>query len=167
MSFNERFASYYKAAIALLYLESYLDAEDAIIWVSEFTKSSKNQQTTIANFETYIKSQTNKNTDWFFERFTNEFYAADYKIKSISEFNDSVFLKLKNLRKGSYPVSLSSFENNMLSTHHWIDGFENEKTVVLPKSSSKHWVLNYRHQTPEFNRKNNWKSIKNSIPSPF
>ncbi len=159
LSFNERFTSYYKAAIALLYLESYLDAEDAMMWVSEFTNNQNNKQTTIADFETYIKSKTNKNTDWFFKEFTNEFYAADYKIKSISKSNDSVFLKLKNLKKGSYPVSLSSFENNMISTHHWIDGFENERNVVLPKSSSKHWALNYRHQTPEFNRKNNWKSM--------
>ena len=159
LNFNERFASYYKAAIALLYLKSYINTEDEMLWIHEFIKNHKGNQTSIADFELYIKSKTSKNVDWFFDKFTKESYASDYKIKYAEKVGDSLKVTIKNLRKGAYPVSLSFFDNGSLIKSQWIEGFEDEKTIVLADSTSNQLVLNYHNESPEFNLNNNWKSI--------
>ncbi|MFL2624044.1 MAG: metalloprotease [Flavobacteriaceae bacterium] len=159
LSFNERFTSYYKAAIALLYLKSYIKADNEILWIQEFIKIHNGNLTSTADFELYIKSKTSKDLDWFFDKFTRESLASDYKIKSVESVGDSLKLNIKNLRKGAYPVTLSFFENGHLMKSRWIEGFRGEKSITLADSTSNQLVLNYQNESPEFNLNNNWKSI--------
>ena len=159
LSFNERFTSYYKAAIALLYLKSYIKADNEMLWIQEFIKIHNGNLTSTADFELYIKSKTSIDLEWFFDKFTKESFASDYKIKSVESVGDSLKLSIKNLRKGAYPVTLSSLENGHLTKSQWIEGFEGEKTIVLADSTSNQLVLNYQNESPEFNLNNNWKSI--------
>lgn len=159
LSFNERFTSYYKAAIALLYLKSYIKADNEILWIQEIIKIHNGNLTSTADFELYIKSKTSKDLEWFFDKFTKESFASDYKIKSVETENDSLRLTIRNLKKGAYPITLSSLENGSLTKSQWIEGFEGEKTLVLADSTSNQLVLNYKHESPEFNRNNNWKSF--------
>ena len=159
LSFNERFNSYYKAAIALLYLKSYIKADNEMLWIQEFIKIHNGNLTSTADFELYIKSKTSIDLEWFFDKFTKESFASDYKIKSVKSVGDSLMLSIKNLRKGAYPVTLSSLENGNLTKTQWIEGFEEEKNIVLADSTSNQLVLNYQNESPEFNFNNNWKSI--------
>lgn len=159
LSFNERYTSYYKAGMALLYLKSYLNEKDETLWIREFINQKKGGGISTIDFETYLKTKTNKKLDWFFEGFVVKADASDYKIKTVSTKVDSIAVKIKNLRQGAYPITLSTLKDGKLMDSKWINGFKAEKIFSISNTNPDQLVLNYQHQTPEFNIKNNWKSI--------
>ena len=156
LSFNEKFTSYYKSGVAILYLKNYLGEKDELDWLRYLIKENK---FSTQNFESFIRENYDKEVDWFFKNFINESFSSDYKIKSISYYNDSLKIKLKNLKKGAYPITINSIKNDSLLSSNWIKGFNNQKTILLANKNQDYTVLNFEHFSPEFNRKNNWKSV--------
>jgi len=156
LSFNEKFTSYYKSGVAILYLKNYLGEKDELDWLRYLIKENK---FSTQNFESFIKEKYDEDVDWFFKNFINESFSSDYKIKSISLHNDSLKIKLKNLKKGAYPVTINSIKSDSLISSKWIQGFNNEKTIFLKNENQDYAVVNFEHYSPEFNRKNNWKSV--------
>ena len=163
LSFNERFTSYYKSAIGLMYLKNYIGDQDEISWIKDFLIKQKGEITSIENFKSFLADKTNKNLDWFFENFISESFSSDYKIKSIYLKNDSIKIRIKNLNNGAYPVTITSIKDGKSITSKWLEGFSNFKTITTPNTKADKFVLNYKHESPEFNRKNNWKSVGNTI----
>ena len=156
LSFNEKFNSYYKSAVALLYLKNFLGEKDELNWVKDLNREKKYSTN---QFRKYINDNYNKNTDWFFEDFINKSFSSDYKIKSFTKNKDSIRIDIKNLKKGAYPVTINSIKNDTVVSRKWIKGFNNKKSITIAEKNQDYLVLNYKHHSPEFNRKNNWKSV--------
>lgn len=159
INFNQRHSSKFKAGVGLLYLKSYLDEKDELNWLKEFVEFHQFNRTTTAVFKDFLNQKTEKNIDWFFNDFVSNAYNADYKITSTKKEKDSIYFSVKNLRKGAYPITISSFKNGNEISRDWLEGFTVIKQFSIPNNGADHLALNYKHFTPEFNRRNNWKNL--------
>lgn len=159
MNFNQRHSAKFKAGIGLLYLKSYLEEKNELKWLKEFIEHHQFKRTTTANFQTYLGQITEKNTDWFFKDFVSNAYSSDYKITKAHKEKDSIYFSVKNLKKGAYPITVSTLKNGEEISNQWLEGFTSEQKFSIPNNGADKLVLNYKHSTPEFNRRNNWKTL--------
>lgn len=163
LNFNERFTSRFKSALALLYLNDYIENDDPILWIRELLNQQSNEITSTATFRRFMETKTTKDLSWFFDEFITQYYSADYKIKAVQRQNGSTKITLKNRRQGAYPVTLTAEKEKSDIFTQWIPGFKGEKTLWLPNSEAKSFVLNRDGKTPEFNLKNNRKKINTTF----
>ncbi|WP_282135794.1 metalloprotease [Seonamhaeicola maritimus] len=160
LKFNANIANKYKAGVGLKYLDDFVNQDVVENSLSSFIKSSKLQETSVKEFESFIKSKTNKNIDWFFDDYLNTRKKIDFKIKKVVKTKDSVTLTIKNKRDNSMPVSLFSLRNDTVLSKTWIENISSSKTITIPKDDATELVLNYNKVIPEINIRDNWKSLK-------
>ena len=125
-----------------------------------FLKDNKLRNTSAKDFEIFLKSQTTKNIDWFFEDYLTTRKKIDFKIKSVTKTKDSITLTIKNKRKNKMPVSLFTLNNDSIISKIWINNIDGEKTLTIPRNNANKLVLNYDNTIPEYNLRDNWKSLK-------
>ncbi len=69
------------------------------------------------------------------------------------------------------PVSLFTLNNDSIISKTWVTDINGEKTITIPKNNADKLVLNYDGTIPEYNLRDNWKSLKgfffNSKPFQF
>jgi len=160
IKFNENLANKYKAGVGLKYLDDYINSEILETTIKIFLKQRKLKHTTVKDFETLIKSQTPKNIDWFFEDYVTTRKKIDFKIKKVKKTTDSITLTIKNKRKNKMPISLFTLNNDSIISKNWITNIDGKKSVTLPRNNANKLVLNYDNTIPEFNLRDNWKSLK-------
>ena len=59
-------------------------------------------------------------------------------------------------------MSLFTLKNGKVLTKTWLTGIGKKKDFVVANNLADKYVLNYDQKVPEFNVKNNWKSVKGS-----
>src|SRR5690606_24119365 len=84
----------------------------------------------------------------------------DYKIKHVRKTEDSVTLTIKNKRDNNMPISLFTLNNDSIVSKVWIEHIEDEKTITIPRNGANKLALNYDNTIPEYNLRDNWKSLK-------
>ena len=162
LKFNANLSTKYKAAKGLIFLEDFMEGSRFEDWIKEFVVETKNEFKTTNDFESYIKTKTNKDLSWFFESFITNTQQIDYKITKLKSTKDSVYFTIKNNKKGQTPVSLFTLKNGKVLTKTWLTGIGKKKDFVVANNLADKYVLNYDQKVPEFNVKNNWKSVKGS-----
>tara|TARA_B110000459_G_scaffold101165_1_gene112501 strand:- start:1072 stop:3861 length:2790 start_codon:yes stop_codon:yes gene_type:complete len=162
LKFNANLTSKYKAAKGLIFLEDLMEGSRIEDWIKEFVVETKNEFKTTNDFESYIKTKTNKDLSWFFESFITNTQQIDYKITKLKSTKDSVYFTVKNNKKGQTPVSLFTLKYGKVLTKTWLTGIGKKKDFVVTNNLADKYVLNYDQKVPEFNVKNNWKSVKGS-----
>ncbi|WP_136480951.1 M1 family metallopeptidase [Cognatitamlana onchidii] len=160
LKFNRNIANKYKAGVGLKYLDDFVNRDVVETGIESFVKDNKLKPTTTKQFESYLKSLTDKNIDWFFTDYLNTSKKIDFKIKNVSETEDSITLTIKNKRNNNMPVSLYSLKNDSIVSKIWIENIFEEKKVTIPRNNANKLVLNYENTIPEFNLRDNWKSLK-------
>ncbi|WP_407515559.1 metalloprotease [Tamlana fucoidanivorans] len=160
LKFNKNIANKYKAGVGLKYLDDFVNHDVVENALENFVKENKLQETSTAAFETYIKSLTNKNIDWFFEDYIATRKKIDFKIKKVITTEDSITITVKNKRDNKMPISLYGLNNDSIISKHWIQNITDYKTITIAKDSINKLVLNYENNIPEFNLRDNWKSLK-------
>ena len=58
------------------------------------------------------------------------------------------------------PVSLFSLNEDSIVSKIWIDKVSGKEIFTIPKSNADRLTLNYDQTIPEFNLRDNWKSLK-------
>ncbi|NCF42101.1 MAG: hypothetical protein GWP32_04310 [Bacteroidetes bacterium] len=112
INFNQRHTAKFKAGLSLKYLMSYLGQNNELLWIQEFIDIQSEKPTSVANFKTFLRKKTKKNIEWYFEDFIVSAISSDYKFKNYSIDKDSIYFTIKNLKKGKYPISLSTLKAN-------------------------------------------------------
>ncbi len=163
LKFNQNLANKYKAGVGLKYLDDYVNADILESTIKSFLDTNRLKHTTIGSFETLLKSRTPKNLDWFFEDFVSTRKKIDFKIQGIKKTEDSVTLTIKNLRNNKMPVSLFTLKDDSIISKTWIENISDKKTFTIARHNSNKLVLNYDHSIPEYNLRNNWKSLKGAF----
>lgn len=163
IKFNANIAGKYKAGVGLNYLNDFTEDLDLDQRITEFLKAYKLKSVRISDFETFLKSKTNKNIDWFFTDFVNTRKKIDFKINSVKTTADSIEITLKNKRTNSMPISLYSLSNDSVIGKRWIENISGTKTVSLPIDSTDKFVLDYHNIIPEFNQRDNYKAVNGSF----
>lgn len=160
LKFNANIANRYKAGVGLKYLDDFVNGDIVESTMESFIKKNKLKPTSAQNFETYLKSKTKKDINWFFDDYINTRKKIDFKVKKVTKTNDSVTVTIKNKRDNKMPISLYSLNNDSIVSKIWIENIDKSKTITIPRTNTNKLVLNYNGVIPEFNLRDNWKSLK-------
>ncbi|WP_241480018.1 gluzincin family metallopeptidase [Kordia jejudonensis] len=157
--FNNNIANKYKAGVGLKYLKSYFDEQIIDDFVKEFYTNNRLQKSTRKDFEELLKSKATKDIDWYFNNYVDSRKRIDYKIKSVEKTADSLQVTIKNKYDGNFPISLFGIKNDSVVSKYWVTDIGEKKTVTIPREGIDRLVLNYDKIIPEFNQRDNWKSL--------
>ncbi len=161
IKFNANIANKYKAGVGLNYLDKFTDDISLQNTITEFLEKYKLEPANTQDFKTFLKSKTGKDINWFFEDYINTRKKIDFKIKSVETTDDSITVIIKNKRENNMPISLFSIsETDSVIHKQWIENISKSKTITLPKDSTERLVLDYDNVIPEFNQRDNYRSVK-------
>ncbi len=160
IKFNQKIANTYKAGLGLAYLADYGGEENVDNSIKEFYAKYNLKEVTTSDFKEVLEKNVPKDINWFFETYVATNDRIDYKIKDIEKTEDSLYVTLKNKTGVKVPISLYGLNKDTVVSKYWFDGFDEERTVIIPRSFERRLVLNYDQTIPEFNQRDNWKSLK-------
>ena len=160
LKFNNNIANKYKAGIGFHYLDDFVNQDIVKNTIKDYLVNTKLQPTSPKDFETLLKSRTTKNIDWFFDDYISTRKKIDFKIKNVTKTEDSIKLTIKNKRDTNMPISLHMLSNDNIVSKLWIENVEGEKTMTIPRNGVDKLVLNYNQTIPEYNLRDNWRSLK-------
>lgn len=163
IKFNANIAGKYKAGIGLNYLNEFTEDLDLDTAITTFVKQHKLKSVKLSEFETFIKDKTSKNIDWFFEDYVATRKKIDFKIKTIETLKDSIRVTIKNKRNNNMPISLFMVKNDSILDKIWVENVRDTKTITIPKGETEKLVLDFDNVVPEFNQRDNYKSVNGSF----
>lgn len=158
--FNEKIASKYRAGLSFRYLNDYLGSNTLDTSIQEFVKNSSHTICSAENFKTILKKNTTQNVDWFFDIIINSRKAIDYKFHKVNKTPHEVSFELKNKTNVFTPIPVYGLKNDSIVFKHWISEFKKDSIYTFPRNNAEKIVINYKNIVPEYNQRNNWKSLK-------
>ncbi len=159
--FNEKIANRYKAGVGLKYLDSYVqDSTYMPFSIKTFYEQFQLENVSERDFLSLLERNTKKDIDWFQKDYLTTRKRIDYRIKKVVKTEDSLFVTLKNKERNRFPITLSTIKNDSLVNQYWLDSIQNISTIAIPNNGEDKLVLNYDKIIPEFNQRDNWKSLK-------
>ncbi|AXT20478.1 metalloprotease [Flavobacteriaceae bacterium AU392] len=161
IKFNTNIANKYKAGIGLKYLDDFVGSNILDTTIKDYIENYKLKETSSLDFETLLKSKTDKDITWFFKDYISTRKKIDFKIKKVQKTKDSITLTIKNKRNSNTPISLFTLNNDSIVSKQWVSNIKDEKTITIARDSTvTKLALNYDKIIPEFNLRDNWKSLK-------
>lgn len=165
IKFNEQIAGKYRAGLSIKYLDGYLDNDAVEKSLKQFYQLSKSRQSNRADFEGILKANSNKNIDWFFTTIIDSRAIVDYKFSSFSKTRDSITFTIKNKTGTAVPIPVYGIKDKQVVFKKWYENITTDSTFTVNREEANKIVINYKNEVPEFNLRNNWKSLKNFSPS--
>ena len=160
IKFNEKIASKYRAGLSFRYLADYIGAENLKKSISEFVSYSNKNETDSNTFQSIINNNSAKNTDWFFNTIIHSRKIIDYKFTTVNKTIDSISFQIKNKTGVSVPIPIYGIKNKEIVFKEWIDNVKEDSTYTFKRFEADKLVINYKNIVPEYNQRNNWKSLK-------
>ena len=165
IKFNEKIAGKYRAGLSLKYLDNYLEKNIVSKSIQEFINYNVGKETTSLDFEKIIKKNASKKIDWFFETIIYSRKIIDFKFTDISKTKDSVTFTIKNKTQTNVPISVYGLKNKKIVFKKWLENIQTDSTFTLERVNADKIVINYKNEVPEFNERNNWKSLSGFFPN--
>ncbi len=166
IKFNEKIANGYKAGLGMSYLSAYLDKTKVDSSILDFYRNHRlKQDVTAQDFRKTLEKYADKDIDWFFDEYVSTDKKIDFKIKKLQKTDDSITLTIKNKRGTDVPISLFGLQNDTVVSQYWFSGIDTTKTVTIPRNGEDRLVLNYDQKIPEFNQRDNWKTLNGFFSS--
>lgn len=163
---NQRIANPYKAGLGLSYLADFLGTERVDSTIIDFYKVHQLQpKTKVADFKQVLQQCSDTEIDWFFDEYVSTRKKIDFKIKKLKKTEDSITFTLKNKRGTNVPISLFGLRNDTVISKYWLTDIDSAKTVTIPRNGEDRLVLNYDQKIPEFNQRDNWKTLDGFLAS--
>lgn len=159
IKFNQKISNKYKAGLGLSYLASYVGKEKVDESIKTFYKFYQLNRVKVLDFESILKRSADQNIDWFFNNYVYSDRRIDYKIKKVEKTPDSLTLTIKNKEGTVVPISLFGLKNDSVVSKYWFSDISKEKKFTIPRNDEDRLVLNYDQKIPEFNQRDNWKSL--------
>jgi hypothetical protein len=163
IKFNEQIASKYRAGLSLSYLDDYLNHNIVPESIQEFYNLNKKEQTNRYDFENILTKNSPKKINWFFETIIDSREIIDYKFSHVSRTKDSVQFQVKN-KTGIYaPIPIYGIKKNEVVFKTWIEPKNNDSIYHFDRKNADKIVINYDNEVPEYNQRNNWRSLKHVV----
>ncbi|MDT0607691.1 metalloprotease [Croceitalea rosinachiae] len=164
--FNQKIANRYKAGLGLAYLADYIGKERVDSTIIDFYNVQKLvPKTNVSDFREVLKQCADDEIDWFFDEYVGTRKKIDFKIKKIEKTEDSITFTLKNKRGTNVPISLFGLQKDSVVSKYWFSDIDSSKTYTIPRSGEDRLVLNYDQKIPEFNQRDNWKTLNGFFSS--
>ncbi|MBT8296946.1 MAG: metalloprotease [Maribacter sp.] len=165
IKFNQKIANKYKAGLGLAYLANYLGKDKVDQSIKTYYKHYSLNSAKVIDFESILKRSTDIDIDWFFNDYLSTDKKIDFKIKHIEKLDDSLRVTIKNKAGTNVPISLFGIKKDSIVSKYWFSNISTEKTFTIAKGQEDKLVLNYDQIIPEFNQRDNWKSLKGFFSS--
>ena len=166
IKFNQKIANSYKAGLGMSYLSEYLGEKKIDSSILEFYRTySLKPKVGASDFRKTIESYANKDIHWFFDEYVSTDKKIDFKIKKIEKTEDSIKVTIKNKRHTNVPISLFGLQKDSVVSHYWFSDIDTSRTVTIPRLGEDRLVLNYDQKIPEFNQRDNWKTLNGFFSS--
>jgi hypothetical protein len=165
IKFNEQIASKYRAGLSFRYLDKYLG--DAIVTnsIRDFYIENKEKQVSRKDFETILKGNSDKKIDWFFKTIIESRDIIDFKFADVVKTKDSVLFMIKNRTRVVVPVPIYGIKKGEIVFKKWLDPQVPDSIFTVERKNADKIVLNYKNEVPEYNLRNNWKSLNTFFPN--
>lgn len=160
IKFNEQIASKYRAGLSLKYLDSYLENDIVHNTIKEFIQENQYFGTNSRQFETVLLKNSTKDINWFFRTIIETRDLIDYKFGKVTKTNDSIAVNIINRTNTNVPISIYQLKDNQVINKIWVTNIKTDSTIVIPRLGADKLTLNYNNEVPEYNLRNNWKSLK-------
>ena len=160
IKFNEQISGKYRAGMSFNYLNDYLGNDIVTATIADFVKLNETRQTDETDFQTILKSKTNKNTDWFFTTVVHSRDLIDFKFGKVKKTPETLEVTIKNKTRTNVPVSVYGIKNDSIVFKKWIENITKDTVITFQRANADKVVLNYKNEIPEYNSRNNWKSLK-------
>ena len=165
IKFNEQIASKYRAGLSLNYLDHYLEKNSVPESIQQFYALNQQKKTTESDFENILKQKTSEDINWFFKTIIHSREIVDYKFSDVTKSSDSITFTIKNKTNTTVPIPVYGLNNDQVVFKKWYSGISTDSTFTVARNNINKIVLNYENEVPEFNLRNNWKSLKNFYPN--
>ena len=165
IKFNEQIASKYRAGLSLRFLDSYLENQIVAKSIYELYTTKQGVDITSIDFENIIKKNSSKNIDWFFKTIINSRKTIDYKFINVRKTTDSISFGIKNKTGVVVPIPIYSVKNGEIVLKKWLEPRSNDSLYTIERKNADKIILNYKNEVPEYNLRNNWKSLKGFFPN--
>ena len=166
IKFNQKIANRYKAGLGLAYLAEYIGEENIDSSIKDFFKERTFQPRTEAkDFEFILKNSTDKDISWFFNEYVSTRKRIDFKIKNVIKTDSTITLTIKNKRGTNVPISLFGLQKDSVISKYWFSNIDSARTFEIPRTTEDRLVLNYDQKIPEFNQRDNWKTLNGFFSS--
>jgi hypothetical protein len=165
IKFNEQIASKYRAGLSLRFLNRYLTEDAVTLAIRNFYTKNKLIQTNAVDFENSLQEQTTKDINWFFKTVIYSRDLIDYKFNKVIKKTDSIQFSLKNRTGITVPVPVYGINRGEIVFKKWIEPKINDSIFSFARNNASKIVLNYKNEVPEYNLRNNWKSLKPFFPN--
>ena len=160
IKFNEKIASKYRAGLSLNYLDNYLENDIVQNSIKQFFELNKIQQTNRSDFETILTTNSPKKINWFFDKIIDSRDIIDYKFNNVTKTKSSVSFSLKNKTKTNVPIAVYGIKGKNIVFKKWFDAINPDSIYTIPRNEAEKIVINYKNEVPEYNLRNNWRSLK-------
>lgn len=159
IKFNEKIASKYRAGLSLNYLDNYLGNNSVPNSIKQFILLNQTQQTQRKDFEKLLKSNTDENITWFFDRIIDSRDIIDFKFNKVTRTKDSISFSLKNKTNVNVPISVYGIKDKTIVSKKWLNNVVSDSVYSISRNDADKIVINYKNEVPEFNLRNNWRSL--------
>jgi hypothetical protein len=159
IKYNVQIANKYKAGLSLQYLDDYLGQDLVSSSIMQFYALNKERQTNRKDFENLLKTNSPKNIDWFFNYIIDSRETIDYKFGDVTKTKDSLTFIVKNKGVPLVPMPIYGIRNKQIIFKKWLETNQVDTVLTFERKSVDKLVLNYNNEVPEFNLRNNWRSL--------
>ncbi len=160
IKFNEQISGKYRAGMNLNYLNDFLGDDIVSQTITDFIKLNQSQQTEEADFRALLEQKTNKNLDWFFTTAVHSRKLIDFTFGKVKKDKDSIHAVIKNRTNTNVPISVYGIKNDSIVFKKWVENVSKDTVITFSREKADKVVLNYNNEIPEYNSRNNWKSLK-------
>jgi len=158
--FNEKIASKYRAGLSLQYLDNYLQDNIVPNNIKTFYANNSAKVSSRAEFDNQLRQGTGKNIDWFFKTIIDSREIIDYKFSKVTKTQDSITFTIENRTGTTVPIPVYGITGKSIVFKKWFENVSNESTFTMERKAAEKIVINYKNEVPEYNQRNNWKSLK-------
>ena len=159
IKFNEKIASKYRAGLSIRYLDSYIENDIVPNSIKQFIVLNATQQTNRKDFDSILTSNCPKKIDWFFDKIIDSRDIIDFKFDKVTKTKDSISFSLKNKTETNVPISVYGIKDNNIVYKKWFDTIASDSIYTIPRNYADKIVINYKNEVPEYNLRNNWRSL--------
>lgn len=160
IKFNEQIAGKYKAGLDLKYLEDFLESGVLDQSIKDFFALNQQKFASESDFKAILASKTSKNIDWYFDQVVHSRNVIDYKISKVKKNRDSIVFTLKNKGEATVPVSVFGVKDDEVVFKNWYENISTDSTFTVKNENYDRLIVNYDQKIPEYNMRNNSKSVK-------
>ena len=165
LKFNEQIASKYRAGLSFKFLSDYLGENLVDKSIRQFYEVNTVQQQNRTDFENSLKSNTNKNINWFFKTIIDSRKTVDYKFSKVFKTKDSIAFSIKNKTNVVVPMPIYGIKKGEVVFKKWIENTRNDTVYSFERKNADKIVLNYENEVPEYNLRNNWRKLEGFFPN--